>query len=103
MNWLFGQLRNPFAHGEWRNGYFYPYATQCGTMATEAEKIEHQWRASGWRSSINESDRDLLTLAAKAAGIKLARPQDYDDRFQRDWHGAGRKPSCRAGLESAHQ
>lgn len=28
------------------------------------------------------TDRELLELAAKAAGIKLARPQDYDDRLR---------------------
>lgn len=83
MNWLFGHgQENPFAHGECRNGYFYPYTTQGGSMATEAEKIEHQWRASGWSPAMNESDRVLLMLAAKAAGIKLACPQDYDDRFR---------------------
>jgi hypothetical protein len=89
---------NPYEKGAWKDGQFYPYKNQAHMGSTEAEQAARQQQATarglsddkrgtalvGWRGALGLSDEDrkLLVFAAKAAGIKLARPQDYDDRFR---------------------
>ena len=75
---------NPFQKGEWRDGQFYPFKSQADMGPTEAERIDRQWRASGWQPSddddehglpvrprgpgLSDADLELLTLAARAIG-----------------------------------
>jgi hypothetical protein len=83
---------NPFRKGEWRDGQFYPCKSQADMGPTEAEKIARQWEASGWVPSADDhardrglsaADQELLTLAARAAG--LMNPQ-YEQAVAGNWN-----------------
>jgi hypothetical protein len=63
-----------YAKGEWVNGQFYPYKSQADMGSTEAELAARQQQATSRQPGVDEmatkSDRELLELAAKAAGIE---------------------------------